>query len=760
MKKNPRRRRSFSLVLIKKQPNRSKGTQRLIYLTLFSGLGVIMQLLNSLNPFASFTKRLDSNPPVPICMVVERPVSFMLIRSTIPRSFSTGNLILEKERSLPTVVHVAPKQEDRQLEPVPPISEGSSFSNSDSWVTEHSNSQLTASANLRATLSSSHSSHSWVTEHSNSQLTTNNVESQENVETGRCSTISTTLSEWCHEISNDTVAEKVIKLNEESGRKGKKNFLINRVPNELLVKVTRLLGYGKNSDQPLEEREPKNYLKQLQLGHDRILVFEKLPRTPFAENEKISRTPRGELLPRTPTVFQNIATFNQTFTNNNVATNTEPSILQQVDQKSTIEVISGKNKAARFIAGSVGPNDLVRVNMGDKGLNNVNTLLADYSIRTFFVTSVQKAYQEPVRDKNNVEYSHIFPSRGHQHQFTSYEHGAVIASPIEKHRLKTTARKQQEKYEVSVDNPTPRLLISNDATMLEASLVRQLLDINVLKTMSPEILEQCGVTLEESLYATRYGHAIDRVAIVGAQNVLGLRSSTEHFDFYRASVVSAACNNCNVDLCRLVVDKSPADLQNPKFIETVYDVLSYNRSAKIFNESLCSLFEPTSNIHRALTKTGFEVKFHLQNLITALENKGIDIKILHKYNPDLENGGIVSFSEESLVQRSYLPSELCKTKEGMDILARELKADMVYKQIHRVLPSTKDLKEQTTLFTIASSSKDLAIAAVEEASLSSTTSPGEEVKSSSPAKGSKPKKQFEGVRLKRKFSVKLQKPKK
>ena len=398
--------------------------------------------------------------------------------------------------------------------------------------------------------------------------------------------------------------------------------------------------------------------------------------------------------------------------------------------------------------------------MGDKGLNTVNTVLADYSNRTSFVTKIQKMYQEPVRDKNNVEYDHVSPLRGHQNQFTSYEHGAVIASSIENHRLKTTARKQQEQYELSEDNSTPRLLISNKATMFEASLMRELLDINVLKTMPPEILEQCGVTLEESLYGTRYAHALDRVAIVGAQNVLGLRSSTEHFDFYRASVVSAACNNCNVDLGRLVVDKSPDDLQNTKFIETVYDVLSYNRSAKIFNESLCSLFEPTSNIHRALTKRGFEVKFHLQNLITALENKGIDIKILHQYNPDLENGGIVSFSEESLVQRSYLPSELCKTKEGMDILARELKADMVYKQIHRVLPSTKVLKEQTTLFAIPSSSEDLRLPAVEEAPLSSTTSPGEEVKSSSPAKGSKPKKQFEGVPLKRKFSVKLQKPKK
>ena len=275
MKKNPRKRRSSFLGLIEKQPTRSKSTQRLIYLTLFSGLGVIMQLLNSLNPFASFTKRFDSNPPIPICMVVERPVSFMLIRSTIPRSFSTGNLILEKERSLPTVVRVAPRQEDRQLEPVSPISEGSSSLISDSSVTEGNN----------------------------SQLTTNNVESQENVETISCSTMRSTLSDWCHDISNDTVAENVIKHNKESGRKGKKNFLINRVPNELLGKVTRLLGYGKNSDQPLEEREPKNFLKQLQLGHDRILVFEKLPRTPFAENEEIPRTPTGELLPRTPTVF-------------------------------------------------------------------------------------------------------------------------------------------------------------------------------------------------------------------------------------------------------------------------------------------------------------------------------------------------------------------------------------------------------------------------------------------------------------------------
>ena len=62
-------------------------------------------------------------------MIIEKPFSYMVFRVSLPRSFSDGHIILTRERNLSTIVHVGPKEKQRPLKPVQPISEDSSSEN-------------------------------------------------------------------------------------------------------------------------------------------------------------------------------------------------------------------------------------------------------------------------------------------------------------------------------------------------------------------------------------------------------------------------------------------------------------------------------------------------------------------------------------------------------------------------------------------------------------------------------------------------------
>ena len=61
-------------------------------------------------------------------MIIEKPFSYMVFRVSLPRSFSDGHIILTRERNLSTIVHVGPKEKQRPLKPVQPISEEDSSS--------------------------------------------------------------------------------------------------------------------------------------------------------------------------------------------------------------------------------------------------------------------------------------------------------------------------------------------------------------------------------------------------------------------------------------------------------------------------------------------------------------------------------------------------------------------------------------------------------------------------------------------------------
>lgn len=121
-----RQRQNSNLVLIETQFGKSKGNQKLIKLTsvvLLSVLGLFIHLISFINPFISVTRKLDTNQPAPLCMIIEKPFSYMVFRVSLPRSFSDGHIILTRERNLSTIVHVGPKEKQRPLKPVQPISE-------------------------------------------------------------------------------------------------------------------------------------------------------------------------------------------------------------------------------------------------------------------------------------------------------------------------------------------------------------------------------------------------------------------------------------------------------------------------------------------------------------------------------------------------------------------------------------------------------------------------------------------------------------
>ena len=688
-------------------------------------------------------------------MEVETPVSFMM-NLTLSRSMSTGNLtrlLTTRRDSLPEVVRAAPLEEDRPLGPIRPISEGStpenvSFSSlqecsssenfessesyesseNDAFSSSPKNSHLVQSSMVLRPLRSYSSSDltetfSLVAENStldsaaktiiDSLKTENNTLSQTS-STQTSSTTDNTIKEWLFDIANDPTMNDTVRLNEDSTTK-KTRIVKNNVSKDLFEKVKPSLR---------NNHCPQNHLKQLRVGKERIVIQEKIARTPFANNEQVPRTPPGELLPRTPEVSQNQGSSNFFSTSNQPSTSNDE---QQGGQKSTIVLVSEKNKR---ITSLVGPDDIVRLNRGEEGLNTINTVHANYKNKNKLTDHLKKEYGTEFQNKPNVQYDHSTPSNAHRNQNTSYDKGPVIASSIPSHKLKTQARLEQESYEFAVDASKSLITVSNGSTLMELSLKREMLDVQIIRTTPLEMLEPFGVGRDETLESTRQAHAMDRAAIRKSQKILGFRTSEEHYHHYLACNVADACNICNRELSELIVDKSPRDLINPEFIETVFNALTYNYEAKVLNESLSSKYPQTSNIGAALTRERHDVSFHLSHLIGLLENKGIDIAILHKYSPQLDNGNIVSFDRETLLGTHLNSMQLLQTDDEIDLMIRELRVGMVYAHVFRVLPATSVLDQQTTTVLTSSGTDETALpstsSGTEETNLPLTSSGTEE----------------------------------
>ena len=292
-----------------------------------------------------------------------------------------------------------------------------------------------------------------------------------------------------------------------------------------------------------------------------------------------------------------------------------------------------------------------------------------------------------LRNVWGVEHSNLM---AYDNADKSYAQGATVSTYISQHEAKGKERVAQEKRLLSLEPNGPKLCIANNVTMLQASCLREMADINVIKATPQAEFDKFGVTREDTIQATRDVYVLDRAAIARFMRKLDLRNQSEYYNLTLVHNVNQICNISNERLTKLILaldaNNEKEVVKSPTFITLVHQVLSYNFDAKIFNESMCLSYEPGTQIDIHLKISRNSTLQSTNHLLRALDEAGVNIGMLNQYNPNLEGGGLVSFSANKLTFDKLSKMELCKSKEEMDTLAVQLQAGVVVYKRHYIFP--------------------------------------------------------------------------
>lgn len=368
----------------------------------------------------------------------------------------------------------------------------------------------------------------------------------------------------------------------------------------------------------------------------------------------------------------------------------------------------------------MGSNDLGRVNMGEDGLNTANTVFERYETKEKFDKAVHTAYGSDFNNKE-VQYDHSTPKVAHDNQQTSYDKGAVVASSTTFHKAKTNARTQQEDFDLNSGqelyqpkspHDAASILIANDSTLIDLSHRREMLDLGVVKEMPLNDLERMCITREDTFHSTMLSHALDRVQIDNVRKAQGFETRSEQYNFNQVRNVSKICTHCNKELSLILVNLSPEQITSPAFQQTLLKVLSYNKSAIRFHASIGSLYDPMSEVRRAVRYEENGVNQSLRPVVRILEQtNALDIlsRSSHISSQEgfygVQGMDLKQFGSDVLDCRPCSQQELCRTKEEMDNLSSHLKGNSIYRGRHRVLPSTTELDKQVSLPSTSFTSK-------------------------------------------------------
>ena len=218
-----------------------------------------------------------------------------------------------------------------------------------------------------------------------------------------------------------------------------------------------------------------------------------------------------------------------------------------------------------------------------------------------------------------------------------------------------------------------------------------MVDLDVVRNMSPEVQRQYNIDKESLFKQTRYVHALDRKQIRDAQIIMGV-SGSEQFNFTLVHNLDQITFNGIIELNTALVscfDNPLATPKNPEFLALLNDELSYGILAKIFRESVAHIYPANTNTRDAIQHSGNNVNFHLKNCFNILKELDVDISNLHKYN----ERDVVRFSDKDLIYSKYNPFELLNYKTKMDALAQQLHATVGVRDRYRIFPIKEVIKD-------------------------------------------------------------------
>ena len=496
-----------------------------------------------------------------------------------------------------------------------------------------------------------------------------------------------------------------------SPNKGKgKGKAVKRVPfmQNNFEKVKEILGYKTERECDLGGVDPAPYINHYPSSNDpATLVFRRLqrvaggnpfdstgelvrtPPAPFVSQNLLATTPRAEgSLPAETSFLDNSVTSPEV---SELKQSDEPSTQSQDVQKSVTVLLSEKRKTT--ILKEAPPGSKIVVNQGEKGLNDANTQLSAYLKRRDVQDAIRDSFG-PSYISELTEYDHTRGTNEQQNQNFiqnashdyNYNRAPTLSTTKATHRAKTNERAAFEIYSLSLDNMDPSVTISNNGTMFDVSFLNEELDVQVVMSMPQSEFDKFGITREDTVSATRDIHRLDRVNIAYNMRCMGIKDAGAYKNFTQVNNANKTASYTSWELMHVVNKASPETVQSPAFIVIVYDALMYNLQSKQFHESIRSLYELHTPIDQALDVSRHETNFNLTRLCSALEEKGVNIGNLRKYNPDLRD--VAAFDLNTLTWDNWQKSQLCQSKLDMDTLAIEIKASVTSRGRPRILPTT------------------------------------------------------------------------
>jgi len=357
----------------------------------------------------------------------------------------------------------------------------------------------------------------------------------------------------------------------------------------------------------------------------------------------------------------------------------------------------------RRLQNAAGKDSIVYINKGeDNKLNDANTGLEDYHYKKNFRKVFREEHPKQISKKAETQYDHPQSSTSHDslnpsmEKGQSYEHGAVLSTPVALHDLKGHVRREQEDYNVSTlptKNPGMVLGLEQGTTLIDESLCNEMVDLDIVRNMSPEIEAQYGIDKATTLEQTSWVHAKDRQNIRHTQRALGF-TPQEHYTFVLSNKADRITLNGLPDLNLILAEAFENPLitpKSPEFISMLDEFLSHAYKNKIYRESSAHLFKPYTNVRDSIQHSGNNVNFNLKQLINLTESHGIDLSDLGKYNSDVESKGS-RFTAKKLIYAPCHPEELLNDKSKIDLLGQQLGIPQSLRGTPRVLPRVDVIK--------------------------------------------------------------------
>ena len=296
---------------------------------------------------------------------------------------------------------------------------------------------------------------------------------------------------------------------------------------------------------------------------------------------------------------------------------------------------------------------------------------------------------------------------------TSYNLADLVATPPGLNRDVGNARNAQERalrygllgihdstlsvkggFTIPMSASASDLTMANNMTLLKLLDVRQEGDLSVVAQSDVSEFNKFGITKEDTISSKNLVFAQDRGNIMNLKHKLGLASHVEVCDLSLVNNVNKSATHCVEELYIICENVTPQQIQNPKFVRELSTILSELWTGKKFNEGVRSNYHPSSQVCHLMRASEAGFKEQLSFLLRLFQDKGLDIRVLHTYDPSLDIGG---YDSETFLYGKAPTEEQMVSRETLDFLATQIDATKTTTGRHRILSKKNVLLKALTI---------------------------------------------------------------